>query len=145
MPGASATICAIASLSRIRPCCWQASRAVGTLGRVLADDADRGSRIFGEDIAVREQAHRARSTIIQVSADAPELHALAEGPLAGESQWLLVHGGGSGMDGLTHRITNLSPAFAYVPRELDDGLDSLERKAAALVPAEPAPPSSPQQ
>ncbi|HKG75512.1 MAG TPA: MBL fold metallo-hydrolase [Aestuariivirgaceae bacterium] len=116
-------------------------QAVGTLGRVLADGADR-VRIFGEDIAVR--AHIGRIDDYSGHADAPELHAWLKARLPVNRGVFLVHGEDPGMDGLTRRIADLIPADRIFRPALDDGLDLLGAKPA-LVPAEPRrrlPPSA---
>jgi metallo-beta-lactamase family protein len=116
-------------------------QAVGTLGRVLADGADR-VRIMGEDIAVR--AHIGRIDDYSGHADAPELHAWLKARLPVNRGVFLVHGEDPGMDGLSQRIADLIPADRIFRPALDDSLDLLSEKPA-LVPAEPRrrlPPSA---
>jgi metallo-beta-lactamase family protein len=108
-------------------------QAEGTLGRVLADGADR-VRIQGEDIAVR--ARIGRIDDYSGHADAPELHAWLKARLPVSRGVFLVHGEDPGMDGLTQRIADLFPADRIFRPALDDSLDLLSA-TPALVPAEP--------
>jgi metallo-beta-lactamase family protein len=116
-------------------------QAEGTLGRVLADGADR-VRIMGEDIAVR--AHIGRIDDYSGHADAPELHAWLKARLPVNRGVFLVHGEDPGMDGLTRRIIDLVPADRIFRPALDDSLDLLSARPA-LVPVGPPrrlPPSA---
>ncbi|PLR28631.1 MBL fold metallo-hydrolase [Caulobacter zeae] len=105
-------------------------QAVGSLGRLLADGAERVT-IQGDEIKVRASIRRL--DVYSAHADAPALvdWVEARGPVGGSI--FLAHGEPEGAQGLSRRLgaAGVDPGKIIIP-DLDDGFELLAGGAVAL-------------